>query len=221
VVQVTPIHPDAAQTAGLSTHYPPGLEPSSWTPGDFLVVHSESWHNRLIQWAQRRAARGEERRFAYWDHTALVVSRGGDIVESVTSQGVTRSRAHQYIFSDYHVVHIQATDETRRRVVEYAEWAVDEGIRYGWWSVVGIVCTTVSGGRFTFHVPGQEICSGVVARAMERAGALFRTTPSHVTPADLARFYGVEPPEGATHRGRQQWADRSGASSPTTLAAAH
>jgi hypothetical protein len=59
---------------------------------------------------------------------------------------------------------------------------------------VGIACTMISGGRFTFHIPGQEICSGIVARARERAGALFHTTPSHVTPADLARFYGVDLP---------------------------
>jgi len=214
------IMPGAAHTIGLSTHYPPGLEPSSWTPGDFLMAHSESWHNKLIQWAQRQAARGAETRFAYWDHTALVVSGDGDMVEAIPSQGVTRSKAHQYLFSDYHVVHIQATDEARRRVVEYAEWAVDQGTRYGWWSVVGIACMMVSGGRFTFHIPGQEICSGVVARAMERAGALFRTTPSHVTPADLARFYGVEPPEVAAQRSRRQRTDRTAAPSRTTLAAA-
>ena len=195
-------HPGAAQTVGLSTHYLPGREPWYWNPGDFLVIHSESWHNRLIQWAQRQAARGEERRFAYWDHAALVVSPWGEVVEAVTSQGVTRSHAGQYLWSDYHVVNIQASDEARRRVVEYAEWAADNGTRYGWWSMVGIACMTVSGGRFTFHIPGQEICSGLVARAMERAGALFRTSPSHVTPADLARFYGVEPSEVAARRCR-------------------
>jgi hypothetical protein len=184
------------------------------------VVHSESWHNKLTQWAQRQAARGEQKRFAYWDHTALVVSRDGDIVESITSQGVTRSRAVQYLFSGYRVVHIEATDEARRLVVEYAEWAVDQGIRYGWWSVVGIACATISGGRFTFHIPGQEICSGVVARAMERAGALFRTTPSHVTPADLARFYGVEPPIVDRRRCRRPLADRTPAPSSSTLGAA-
>jgi hypothetical protein len=194
------VPPVAAHTVGLSSHYPPGEEPSAWTPGDFLIIHSEGWHNRLIQWAQRHAVRGEERRFAYWDHTSLVVSRSGEVVEAISSKGVTRSPAGKYLRSDYHVVNVQATDEVRRRIVEYAEWAADQRTRYGWWSVVGIACTTASRGRFTFHIPGQEICSGVVARAMERAGALFRTTPSHVTPADLARFYGVEPPESAPGR---------------------
>jgi hypothetical protein len=218
--QTTRIRPGAAHTVGLSTRYPPGLEPSSWTPGDFLVVHSESWHNKVVQWAQRQAAHGEERRFAYWDHTALVVSDDGEIVESISSQGVTRSRAVQYLFSDYHVVHIEATDEVRRLVVEYADWTIDQGTRYGWWSVVGIACMIVSRGRFTFEIPGQEICSGIVARAMERAGALFRTTPSHVTPADLARFYGVEPPVVDGRRCRRPGFDRRPAPSSTTLAAA-
>jgi hypothetical protein len=134
-----------------------------------------------------------------------VVSRCGEVVEAISSKGVTRSRAGKYLRSDYHVVEVQATDEARRRIVEYAEWAADQRTRYGWWSVVGIACTTLSGGRFTFHIPGQEICSGVVARAMERAGALFRTTPSHVTPADLARFYGVEPPERAPVQKSRRW----------------
>jgi hypothetical protein len=186
--------PRFARTVGVSVRYGPGEEPLSWTPGDFLVIHSESWHNRLIQFAQGRAMRAEARRYAYWDHSAIVVSRCGELVESVSSLGVARSPARKYRNSDYHVVTIDASAEARRLAVQYAEWAADQGTRYGWWSIASIVSMMLSRGRFSFHVPGQETCSGLVARSLERAGALFRSAPSHIMPAELAFYYGVDPP---------------------------
>jgi hypothetical protein len=42
------------------------------------------------------------------------------------------------------------------------------------------------------------ICSGLTARCQERTNAIFNRTPSHIMPADLAKYYGVEPPDATS-----------------------
>ena len=54
--------------------------------------------------------------------------------------------------------------------------------------------TVLTGSKFTFFVDGQFICSGFVARAMKRTGAIFNRDPVHITPADLGKYYEAEPP---------------------------
>ena len=49
---------------------------------------------------------------------------------------------------------------------------------------------------------GQLICSGLVARALERTSVIFEEEPSHVTPAGLAKLFGVRPPDPAMPKGR-------------------
>jgi hypothetical protein len=47
-------------------------------------------------------------------------------------------------------------------------------------------------------VDGTEICSGLVARGEERTRAIFSREPSHVMPADLAKYYDAPLPLWAT-----------------------
>jgi len=77
------------------------------------------------------------------------------------------------------------------------------GDPYGWPTIVSIGLTLVTGAKFNFNVDGQQICSGLVARAEERTGVIFADSqsngpkdlrePSHIMPADLAMYYQVEP----------------------------
>ena len=65
--------------------------------------------------------------------------------------------------------------------------------------------TLLAGAKLTFFIDGEPawtsdcnsptafICSGLVARAMERTGAIFNRDPVHLTPADLAKYYEVAP----------------------------
>ena len=116
------------------------------------------------------------------------------MIESVGGRGAIRSHAGKYRDTEYRLVRIDASSVSRREAVRFAEWAASHRTRYGWLTLVSIFFALLTGGRFTFHVDGQEICSGVVARALERTGALFCRTPSHIMPAELAKHYGVEPP---------------------------
>jgi len=47
-------------------------------------------------------------------------------------------------------------------------------------------------------VDGQMICSGLVARALERTGAIFQYDSWHLLPADLAEAFNVTPEPGAS-----------------------
>lgn len=74
-------------------------------------------------------------------------------------------------------------------------------------SVVWIISIAISllfGGKFTFGFDGQFICSGLVARSLERTNAIFDRSPSHIMPADLAKYFRVTPPPKGTDRGEPQ-----------------
>ena len=74
------------------------------------------------------------------------------------------------------------------------DWVLDTRAKYGWLTIASIALTVLTGSKFTFFVDGEFICSGFVARAMERTGAIFTRDPVHITPADLAKYYNVTPP---------------------------
>jgi hypothetical protein len=190
-------HVNTHDKAAAVLAYGPGSEPSTWRPGDFILTHGPTWSHWLIRFGQRLGSPSQDHRYAHWDHAALVVSEHGDLIESVGGRGVVRSHAAKYRDADYLLVHITASASARREAVRFAEWAAAHRTRYGWFSIVSIFFALATKGRFTFLVDGQEICSGVVARALERTGALFCRTPSHIMPAELAKHYGVETPPAA------------------------
>jgi hypothetical protein len=175
----------------------PGEESTDYDPGDFILAHGEAWTSKLIRFGQRLRIHGEDRKYTYWNHAALVVSPTGDLIEAVGG-GVCPAQISQYKADEYHLVRIGASADDRKQAVDFARWAagLKEGSRrerYGFLTIVSIAYTLVTGGKFTFGIEGQSICSGLVARAMERTGAIFNRTPTHIMPADLAKYYDVEP----------------------------
>ena len=38
-------------------------------------------------------------------------------------------------------------------------------------------------------IDGQFVCSGLVARALERTGSIFDRDSAHIAPADLAKYF--------------------------------
>ena len=73
--------------------------------------------------------------------------------------------------------------------------------KYGFVTLASLALTMLTGSKLTFFVDGRYICSGFVARAMERTGTLFDRDPVHITPADLAKYYGACPPAAAVRGG--------------------
>ncbi|HZU71790.1 MAG TPA: hypothetical protein VE990_03370 [Acidimicrobiales bacterium] len=187
-------HPNFAPVRHLGVdRYPPGAEATEWRPGDFLLTHRQALLSRFIRVCQRRMLSGEDKEFAFWSHAALVVSTEGELIEAV-HRGVQRVSASEYRDVEYRVVHVDADDHDRAEAVAFAEWAAASHQRFGHLTMVSILFTVATGSRLSFELDGTEICSGLVARAEERTGAIFDRDPTHVMPADLARYYDVRPP---------------------------
>ncbi|MDZ7267245.1 MAG: hypothetical protein ONB48_07930 [candidate division KSB1 bacterium] len=172
--------------------YGPGEQAAEneFDPGDFILTQGTQWHNRVIRWGQSLRHRGRYRKYIKWTHAALIVSRQGDLIEAVGS-GVRRSHLREYKDVEYRIVHLGgiATDHDREKMLRFAEWCLGE--EYGYATIASIGISLLMGGKFKFGFDGQAICSGLVARALERTGAIFDKDPSHILPADLARYFKV------------------------------
>jgi hypothetical protein len=183
--------------------FAPGEEagPEHLQPGDFILTHGASFFSQLIRFGQRLRFHGKDARYAWWNHAALLVSPDGGLIEALGA-GVQRSHLSKYRQTEYHLVKLGALadDGDREQAVAFATWSLGE--RYAWFNIVSIAIGLILGGKFTFGFDGQAICSGLVARALERTDAIFNRSPSHIMPADLAKYFGVTPPPKGTDKGR-------------------
>jgi len=175
--------------------YGAGEAPDVWQPGDFILTHGDAFLSKLIRFGERLRIHGADRRFAWYNHAALVVNEHGDLAEAL-SRGVVPSNADKYLPKDYVVVHSGASADDVAEVRAFADWVLATRHKYGWFTIASIVLTVLTGSKFTFFIDGEFICSGFVARAMERTGAIFNRDPVHITPADLGKYYQAEPPAG-------------------------
>jgi uncharacterized protein YycO len=182
--------------------YAPGekADPADYRPGDFILTHGASFFSYLIRFGQGLRFWGADRKFTWWNHAAMIVSSTGDLVEALGA-GVSRSHLDKYAPTEFHLVSIEGitNEHDREQAVRFAEWCV--GMPYDWVNIVSIALSLITGGKFTFGFDGHAICSGLVARALERTNAIFNRTPSHIMPADLAKYFNVEPPSPGSPRG--------------------
>ena len=179
-------------------HHCPGERTADPEPGDVILTHGAELFSRLIQFGQQLRFRGADQPYTYWNHAALVVTSGGAIVEALGA-GVERRSLSDYDPTQYTVVRIAASAEDRAETAFFAERCV--GQQYGWATIVSIAISLVTGAKFSFGFNGQLICSGLVARALERTTAIFEDEPSHIMPAQLAKLYGAVPPPPGTPKG--------------------
>ncbi len=167
-------------------------------PGDFILTHGREWTSRLIRFGQGLRYRGASAKYAYWNHTALVVDAHGSIVEALGT-GVAQRSIHDYDPTQYTVVRIEASKEDRAEAAEFARRSI--GSEYGFLTIASIALSLVTGGKLAFAIDGQLICSGLVARALERTTAIFAHDPGRIMPAELAEIYRVDPPPLGTPKG--------------------
>jgi hypothetical protein len=183
------------------THGPDGPHalPGAPRPGDFILTHGDEWTSRLIRFGQGLRYRGASAKYTYWNHTALVVDDQGGIVEAL-GNGVKQRTIHDYDPTQYTVVRIEASDEDRAEAAAFARSSIDAD--YGWLTIVSIAVSLVTGGKLAFAVDGQLICSGLVARSLERTTAIFAHDPARIMPAELAEMCAVDPPPPGTPKGK-------------------
>jgi hypothetical protein len=182
-------NPPKTVHSAVINKFAPGQEVQDPACGDFLLTHGNSWTSQLIRFGQTLRYTGEDRVFTRWNHAAIFVAENGDIVEALGG-GVQRRNVAVYKDTEYHVVRLQTfLDINRQHEAAFALACLND--RYGFLTLLSIGLSLLSGSKLGFGVDGQEICSALVARCLERTGKIFQQDPWHMTPADLAKHYDV------------------------------
>jgi hypothetical protein len=178
----------------FETHGPGSLpDEDDWVIGDYLLVSAGLWKDgkrgrvpmgsSLIQWGQALRFRGEDRRFAHWNH-AVWVSKPRLI--EVSDACVHESDYEKYRDIEITVVHSNLTELERKEADEFVRWVMERRPHFGFLTLTSISLSLLTGLKVSFGAPGTVICSGLVAAAL--GAPEWREDPSHVMPADLAKY---------------------------------
>jgi hypothetical protein len=154
-----------------ATCFAPGEQVANPIPGDFILTHGKSWSSRLIRFGESIRYWGPDKKFTRWNHAAIFVNGNGDIVEALGG-GVQKRNIAVYKDTEYHVVHLEdVIDLNREHECLFASACLHD--HYGWLTILSIALSLLSGSKPGFGVDGQEICSALVARCVERTGEIF------------------------------------------------
>lgn len=194
-------HVQAGSCARGFEHRSEGVRASEGAPkpGDFILTHGEEWTSQLIRFGQSLRYRGASAKYTYWNHTALVVDDQGAIVEALGT-GVAQRSIHDYDPTQYTVVRVDASAEDRAEAAAFARSTIKA--EYGRLTIVSIAISLLTGGKFAFAIDGQLICSGLVARSLERTTLIFKHDPARIMPAELAEMFRIDPPPPGTPKGK-------------------
>jgi cell wall-associated NlpC family hydrolase len=152
-------------------------------PGDFLLIKTHHFASRLIRFGQRGYPEADRQ----WNHVALYVG-DGKIVEALT-KGVVISFASKYLAADVQLVHPTGSPEERCHAAAFATSCAGE--KYGWLTIANLAVKVLTKGKIDLSHEGTTICSGLVARSLERMGYNFNPyDPAELTPAYLAKELG-------------------------------
>jgi hypothetical protein len=83
-----------------------------------------------------------------------------------------------------------ADDRDREEMVAFAEAMV--GLHFGWITMFFSGMNIILGSHLAVGLGGRTVCSGLVARCLERTSLINIQEPDSVLPADLARMFGVQ-----------------------------
>jgi hypothetical protein len=160
-------------------------------PGDVVLIRGRSWASKVILYGQRiRFRTPQDRPFAHWSHVALVTSSAGHLLE-IGPAGVVLCSIEKYRNREYHYIHLDLPDLARRKAVSFAYSCLRQ--KYGTLSFLLLVLSVVLRDRFKVPDRGQHGCVATIVRALQRAGVTFEQRPTDMTPADLAKRFGVRP----------------------------
>jgi hypothetical protein len=173
------------------TRCPPGEDIANPRPGDVVLIRGAGWLGKSIRFFVRmRCRRSGDRPFAHWSHAAIIVSPRGHLVE-VLHTGVVLSSLEKYRSQEYHYVYLNLAAADRTRAAYYAYSCLRQN--YGRLSFVLLALAVLTGDRFEVPDRGQQGCVALIARALRCAGVTFARRPADMTPADLAKQFGVMP----------------------------
>lgn len=178
-----------------STSYPAGEEATEYEVGSFILTHKNDFIGAMIRWGQGIRFRGPNRIYSYWNHTALIVSEEGDLVEALTKTGATRSHISKYKDVEFTICHTNTVPLDQKQIIRFADKVV--GQKYSFLNDMDVFLNFLTGNKLTLSFQNTIMCSELVARAQERSGAWFDRNTSTISPADLAQYFSVTIPTGA------------------------
>lgn len=159
-------------------------------PGDVILIRGRGWLGWIIRMVQRvRYRREKDHPFAYWSHAALIVTPW-HLIEVIPA-GVIARKIEDYRDREYHYIHLDLSETQRSKAVAFAFSCL--GQKYGASSFLLLAVSVLLGDRFKVPDRGQAGCVALIARALGCAGITFEYGPSDMTPADLAKRFGVVP----------------------------
>jgi hypothetical protein len=171
--------------------YGPGENVSNPRPGDVLLVRGTGWIGKLIRFGMRMGCRSYgDRSLAYWSHAAIIVSTQGHLIEVVPA-GVILNRLENYRDEEYHYVYLDLSAADRASASSYAYSCLRQ--KYDRLGFVLLTLAVFTGDWFEVPDRGRQGCITLIARALQRAGVTFARRPTDMTPADLAKNFGVMP----------------------------
>ena len=173
--------------------YGPGESAETFATGDIVLTHGDYWTSRIIRFGQRLRFRGARRRYAHWNHVALVLDEHGNLGEAL-SDGVVETHISKYEGTEYHLVPVQCSDEDRTQIAVFATAVLHAPSRtkYGWVTIASLFFTLTLGSKLVFGKIGTAICSGFACEALVRTGAIFPRPPAYMMPADVAEYFKAE-----------------------------
>lgn len=166
------------------SHYGKGEQAQSFTPGDFILVHDDTFPARCMSFFQSLFSK--DKLLAKWNHCALIANPEGELVE-LRDGRVKLSSLGIYLHKEYVLVQIDATLEQRRQAFELATNCIGDSVSKG-----GKVCfwlSILTSLRASFGFLAQESPSGLLVRCLEKEGATFKEDGSHISPSRLAKYY--------------------------------
>lgn len=89
--------------------YESGEEIKDYVGGDFILTHGEQWTSKLIRFGQGLRI---DKRYAWWNHAALILNEEGDIAEAL-SNGVVRNHISRYTPPACYLVKINASERSQ------------------------------------------------------------------------------------------------------------
>jgi hypothetical protein len=169
----------------------PGESISDPRPGDIVLIRGTGWLGKTIRFGLRMRYRREgDRPLAHWSHAGIVVSPRGHLIEVVPS-GVVLNLLENYRAQEYHYVYLDLSAADRARASSYAYSCLKQ--KYDRLGFVLLTLATLTGEWFEVPDRGRQGCVTLIARALQRAGVAFARRPTDMTPADLAKNFGVMP----------------------------
>ena len=166
----------------------PGSEPTTFNPGDFILVSTRGVLAKFIRFGQFLRYHGQMKDYSFWNHAAMIIDESGTIIEAV-GRGVRSSNISEYKDVEYYLVNTKLTKQNRDQVIVACKSFLKD--QYGWFTIISIAIELVTGIKLQFSLNNSMICSAVVAQSLWAGGIIFNRNPYQMMPADLASAFNI------------------------------